>query len=118
MPDLAGKPVPYSCDTSRPELVEQLPDLHAALIEQHRFRVDQLAELAAATPAPEALNEVNEALHVAAVAALIEINAALGRMANGTYGNCVSCNDPIAVERLEILPAAAHCMNCPPERRW
>jgi DnaK suppressor protein len=112
MPDLAGKPVPHSCGTSRPELVTHLPDLHAALIEQRRFRVDQLAELEASSPAPEALSEVNEALRLAANAALREINAALGRMANGKYGECMSCGASISLERLEILPAAAHCMNC------
>ena len=30
----------------------------------------------------------------------------------GTYGVCVTCGQPIAPERLEAMPAAAHCIDC------
>jgi RNA polymerase-binding transcription factor DksA len=95
----------------RPELAAQLPELHAALIEQRRFRVDQLAELVTAAD-HGARREVTEALLAAATAALSDINAALARIQNGRYGSCVQCHEPIAVGRLEILPAAALCMSC------
>ncbi len=43
---------------------------------------------------------------------LADVEAALGRMAAGTYGTCVRCGRPIPPERLEALPWAAHCIDC------
>jgi len=43
---------------------------------------------------------------------LREIREALGRMDNGTYGTCMDCGEPIAVERLRAQPAAARCLRC------
>lgn len=37
---------------------------------------------------------------------------ALGRMEDGTYGTCVRCGGPIAVERLRAMPAAELCIQC------
>ncbi|WP_229401953.1 TraR/DksA family transcriptional regulator [Micromonospora okii] len=37
---------------------------------------------------------------------------ALSRLDEGTYGFCEGCTDPIAVERLEIFPAATSCVTC------
>ena len=43
---------------------------------------------------------------------LAEIEAAIARLDDGTYGTCVRCSGPIAPERLEALPWAAHCIDC------
>ncbi len=43
---------------------------------------------------------------------LAEVEAALARLAAGTYGRCVECHREIAPERLEALPWAAHCIEC------
>jgi RNA polymerase-binding protein DksA len=44
---------------------------------------------------------------------LIEaVDAALARLAAGTYGICVACGKPISAARLEALPAAAQCIDC------
>jgi RNA polymerase-binding transcription factor DksA len=40
------------------------------------------------------------------------IEAALDRIANGSYGTCVRCGDPIAEERLDALPATPMCADC------
>jgi RNA polymerase-binding protein DksA len=40
------------------------------------------------------------------------IEAALGRIAAGTWGSCLRCGRAIAPERLEALPWAAHCIDC------
>jgi DnaK suppressor protein len=52
-----------------------------------------------------ALRDHNEQ-HLAAV------EAALARLDDGTYGACLRCGRPIAPERLEALPWAAHCIEC------
>ncbi len=41
-----------------------------------------------------------------------ELEAALLRIRQGTYGGCVDCNNPIAVERLEAYPTAKRCLPC------
>ena len=43
---------------------------------------------------------------------LVRIEAALLRLADGTYGDCVACGEPIAVKRLELDPSAPHCIDC------
>ena len=45
-------------------------------------------------------------------AELREIEAALRRMSEGTYGECVDCGQPIARGRLEANPSAARCIDC------
>ena len=52
-----------------------------------------------------ALRDRNEQ-HLAAV------EAALVRLDDGTYGACLRCGRPIAPERLDALPWAAHCIDC------
>jgi DnaK suppressor protein len=40
------------------------------------------------------------------------VDAALARIDGGTFGTCLRCGRPIAPERLEALPWAAHCIDC------
>ena len=48
---------------------------------------------------------------------LLDIDAALGKLEAGTYGQCESCGDDIAEARLEAMPAARLCMACASKRR-
>jgi DnaK suppressor protein len=41
-----------------------------------------------------------------------DIEHALEKFEKGTYGLCENCGQPIAPERLEVLPQAAYCVNC------
>lgn len=43
---------------------------------------------------------------------LKEIDEALTRIDNGTFGVCVSCGNAIAEDRLEAIPWAARCIDC------
>ena len=43
---------------------------------------------------------------------LAEIDAALRRIEDGTYGKCVNCSSPIPEERLEAMPWATLCIDC------
>jgi DnaK suppressor protein len=43
---------------------------------------------------------------------LAQVDAALGRIENGTYGKCVRCGQEINPKRLEALPYATLCINC------
>lgn len=43
-------------------------------------------------------------------AGLEDLDAALHRLDQGTYGNCEVCHQPIGDERLDALPAARFCL--------
>lgn len=43
---------------------------------------------------------------------LRRIDAALRRVDEGTYGNCVECQEAISKERLQALPFAPRCTSC------
>jgi DnaK suppressor protein len=43
---------------------------------------------------------------------LAAINAALDKIAKGTYGQCAKCGKNIPIERLEIFPEAGLCVDC------
>ena len=45
-------------------------------------------------------------------ARLIELEAALKRLNQGTYGMCTVCGGPILEARLDAMPETAHCMAC------
>ncbi len=44
--------------------------------------------------------------------ALAEVEAALDRVEQGTYGECARCGQPITPARLEAKPAAQLCIAC------
>jgi len=43
---------------------------------------------------------------------LTEVDLALARMRDGTYGECVDCGETIAPARLMAYPTAQRCINC------
>ncbi len=43
---------------------------------------------------------------------LAAVEEALRRLDDGTYGTCNRCGRAIALERLDALPWAAHCIDC------
>ncbi|MDQ3894598.1 MAG: TraR/DksA family transcriptional regulator [Actinomycetota bacterium] len=43
---------------------------------------------------------------------LAAIDAALGRIDEGTFGTCRSCGRPIAPERLQAIPWTTQCIDC------
>jgi DnaK suppressor protein len=43
---------------------------------------------------------------------LAEIEAALGRIADGRYGNCLNCGGPMGLQRLRAIPEARYCIAC------
>lgn len=45
-------------------------------------------------------------------AALADVDLALAREADGSYGTCGRCGGPIGAERLEARPSATLCIAC------
>ncbi len=47
---------------------------------------------------------------------LNDVEAAIVKLDNGTFGICEGCGQPIAPDRLEAKPAARLCMECASRR--
>ncbi|MEV7125007.1 TraR/DksA C4-type zinc finger protein [Streptomyces sp. NPDC093260] len=100
---------------------EDLAALRENLHEQRLFRQEQLQQIAAAaTSRADALLqhradgqvEVRVKLAASARMVLADVEAALARLDDGSYGACHLCRRPIARERLEIVPQARYCARC------
>lgn len=56
--------------------------------------------------------EVLEDLGKAGMKEMDLIRAALGRIDDGSYGECAKCGDDISIERLKAVPYAVLCRKC------
>jgi DnaK suppressor protein len=66
---------------------------------------------------PEGATNAFERQHVAALIdqarrQLADIDTALGRLGEASYGTCERCGRPIGAERLRARPAARTCITC------
>ena len=43
---------------------------------------------------------------------IADVEAALERISDGSYGQCIDCGDDITAERLEAYPTAKRCITC------
>lgn len=50
------------------------------------------------------------------LAELTEVEQALARLADGSYGECVGCGNPIPRARLNAYPTATRCIACQEQR--
>ena len=45
-------------------------------------------------------------------AQLRQVRSALARIADGTYGTCMHCEEDISMKRLNAVPQTAYCITC------
>ena len=57
-------------------------------------------------------DEVLESLEGSAVAEISQINAALARIEDGSYGECVTCGAEVGEKRMEAVPHTPQCITC------
>jgi len=57
-------------------------------------------------------NMINEEILAAQQKELHEIEEALAKIQNGTYGICEMCEEPIGMQRLKVKPYAKYCITC------
>ena len=90
--------------TKRDSFRVLLEDQRADCLRQRELA---LAEAATSMPDPVAMSRAASLLLT-----IDDIDAALERIADGTYGVCVHCGVDIPAERLEFRPSAAGCVSC------
>jgi DnaK suppressor protein len=101
----------------RQAVVEALDYLHkehpGSLEDETGELVSSSADQHLADTATETVDrEIDYTLEASDGRLLAEIDAALGRIENGTYGTCVNCGAQIPPERLEAMPWATLCIEC------
>jgi DnaK suppressor protein len=108
MADLDHAAIRATLDAERDRLVDELGEEIQA-----PGQMTYGSQAAAASQVFEQQRDL--ALRDRAAQQLALVNAALGRLADGTFGACLRCGQPIAPERLEALPWAAYCISCQAE---
>ena len=89
----------------------------AAVERDMRRESDPLSADWAEQSTQRANDEVLSCIRVNAEAELREIENALRRLEDGTYGLCRKCGEPIASGRLYSVPHADCCSECAPAAR-
>ncbi|GHA15672.1 hypothetical protein GCM10010345_20390 [Streptomyces canarius] len=100
---------------------EDLAALRRHLQDQRLFRQEQLLQLAGPVTSraedrlqrqAAAQTEVRVKLSASARMVLADVEAALERLDDGSYGTCHLCRRPIDRERLMIVPQCRYCARC------
>lgn len=96
---------------------ERMLKARKAEIESRLTKIDtDLSQLKSADSAERAVesenDEVLEEFGQVGEGELRGIDAALDRIHAGTFGTCVSCGEPISVERLHAVPHTPFCKDC------
>jgi RNA polymerase-binding transcription factor DksA len=107
--------------TARKRLAEIQHDLDRSIAvlrgENHR---DGSVSGSPADPADAGANlseaDRSEAVLEAVQRQRTQVLAALSRLDDGNYGQCVDCGDAVAEGRLEARPEAARCVRCQSKR--
>ncbi|MCC7121104.1 MAG: TraR/DksA family transcriptional regulator [Gammaproteobacteria bacterium] len=92
----------------RDDLTARLARVHA----HDEHRVEPVSQDYSEQAVERQNDEVVEALGVRLRGELAAIDAALARVAAGTYDECADCGEPIGAERREVLPLTAVCAAC------
>jgi DnaK suppressor protein len=106
MPDVAGADLRVALEQERDHLVRQLEELGSLNYDPNFADSSQVtAERGEA-----------EALAASLRDALDDVERALAKHEDGSYGQCENCGNQIATPRLEAMPTARFCIDCASKR--
>ncbi len=92
--------------------IDQLTVLRGGAVGRAEASADHFGQKQDSTAQEASAREIEFALDEHETASLALIDAALQRVAAGTYGRCVACSEPIPEARLLALPEAPRCLAC------
>lgn len=109
--------IPSEMDALLKSLLEQKS---AILNKSSEFRKEQLARAPIGDEAEIASENVDESISLQLYErdrkTLLQIERALGKIADGTYGQCESCEAPVGQRRLQAHPFSTLCVSCMEEQ--
>jgi DnaK suppressor protein len=106
MPDVAGADLRVALEEERAHLVTQLEELGSLNYDSNFADSSQVT--AERGEAETLANNLRESLD--------EVEHALAKHDQGTYGLCENCGKAIASTRLEAMPTARLCIDCASKR--
>jgi RNA polymerase-binding protein DksA len=92
-----------------------IDDIHSALVKSGNESFIELAGRvhdAAEESVAEVLMAMNISLSQRETNELADVEAALARILNGTYGACIDCGSAVNHDRLKAYPTAKRCITC------
>ncbi|MEN3341405.1 MAG: hypothetical protein V7644_809 [Actinomycetota bacterium] len=93
--------------------IENLRDDHPGSLDEEVEEIAATSDNHMAETATATLDrEIDYTLEENSGQVLTEIDAALKRIDEGTYGTCTNCGREIPAERLEAYPWASLCIDC------
>lgn len=107
---------------------QELNNIKSVLLEKRDLLVERLGKIESSKIRNEPLNadsseqaqeivnhEVVDALDDLEGVELVQIDQALARIENGSYGQCLDCGSKISSARIKALPFASYCIECAQE---
>ena len=94
-------------ETERDRLIDELKDLPVAHSESLGYSTHMADDASAAFDQARDL-----ALRRNLQRMLKQVEKALSRFSDGTYGTCETCGQPVDPARLKALPHATRCFDC------
>ncbi len=92
----------------RAELVSRVEAIAADIRQENHERSDDWDDRAVENENDEVLAQLDDAGREQ----VEQIDVALARMSEGTYGVCIDCDEEIPMARLRALPSALRCVQC------
>ena len=96
----------------RSSLLAQLNTLRGGDVGRAQASTEHFASRDDTPAAANSARDLEFALDAHDSAEIAAVNAALQRIADGQYGDCVDCGAHITAARLKAAPEAARCIDC------
>lgn len=104
-------------DRSYQLLLEEVRgELAAPELQQYIELIDRGPADSADAAIGDALADINLAIIDRHIRAIRDIEAARGRISEGSFGACIDCGNAIGFERLQAYPTAKRCLVCQQQR--
>ncbi len=102
-------------EEKRKELLEDLVEETESLKNLHENGVNLVEQYDIVSSNIETV--LQESLEKSDLNLLRQIDSAIERIDEGTYGNCADCGIDISVDRLHFIPYTSYCRECAKKKR-
>jgi DnaK suppressor protein len=116
MKHLDTTPFKAALQLQRQSLLTQLTTLRGGEVGRAQASTEHFAGREDTQAATNTARDLEFALDAHDTTEIAAVDAALQRIAEGSYGDCLACGAPIAEARLKAAPEASRCIACQEKR--